>query len=150
MLDLRLRRTRMTKAATYGELSVNGACMVATLEDIVRRDPNPETPENEAKVYGETAIPAGRYKVEMTLSPKFKKVMPLVVDVPGFTGIRIHKGNRSLDTLGCILVGMDPKGDDWIGRSTEAWALLEPTWQRIQDGEEAWLTITDEFGGGIA
>ena len=57
------------------------------------------------KVYGKTAIPTGRYKVTMSYSPKFKKDMPLINAVKGFTGIRMHSGNTAEDSLGCLLFG---------------------------------------------
>lgn len=68
------------------------------------------------KVYGKTAIPTGRYKVTMSWSPKFKKDMPLVNAVKGFTGIRIHSGNTADDSLGCILIGVNDKVG-WISNS---------------------------------
>ena len=57
------------------------------------------------KKYGETAIPTGRYRVTMSYSPKFKKQMPLINAVKGYTGVRIHSGNTPADTLGCVLIG---------------------------------------------
>lgn len=57
------------------------------------------------------AIPEGTYKVALTPSPKFKRVLPLLLDVPGFTGIRIHEGNTAKDTHGCLIPGInDEKG----------------------------------------
>jgi hypothetical protein len=67
-----------------------------TLEDELR-------PED-VKVYGQTAIPAGTYKVVLDYSPHFKRITPHILDVPNFEGIRIHGGNTSKDTLGCVLV----------------------------------------------
>lgn len=58
-----------------------------------------------SKVYGETAIPTGTYSVTYTYSTRFKKYMPLINNVKGFDGIRIHSGNTAKDTLGCIIVG---------------------------------------------
>jgi len=57
------------------------------------------------KVYAQTAIPTGKYQIVMTYSSKFKKVMPLLLNVPGFAGIRIHSGNTADDTEGCIITG---------------------------------------------
>lgn len=68
------------------------------------------------KEYGETAIPAGKYKVTMTYSPKYKRMMPQVMNVKCFAGVRIHSGNTAKDSLGCILLGdNDKKG--WISNS---------------------------------
>lgn len=82
---------------TIGDLYLNGEWFCNTLEDIVR-------PAGQ-KIYGETAIPAGKYKVIKTMSPRFKKLLPLICDVPGFAGVRIHAGNTAADTEGCVLVG---------------------------------------------
>ena len=90
---------------TIGSLSVNGEWLCWTGEDAVRDDPNPITPQNEGKVYGQTAIPAGTYHVIVNLSPRLKKRMPRLLNVPGFDGILIHKGNDAGDTSGCILIG---------------------------------------------
>lgn len=70
-----------------------------TLEDKVRFDGK--------KVYGKTAIPDGTYKLLLTHSPKFKRILPLVQNVPGYSGVRIHAGNTEADTEGCILVGFN-------------------------------------------
>ena len=59
----------------------------------------------EDKVYGETAIPYGKYDVELSMSPKFKRLLPMVLNVRHFTGIRIHRGNTAKDSHGCILPG---------------------------------------------
>lgn len=57
------------------------------------------------KVYKETCIPYGKYKVILSMSKRFGKVMPEVLNVKVFTGIRMHSGNTIHDTEGCILVG---------------------------------------------
>lgn len=76
------------------------------------------------KVYGETAIPAGKYKVTMTYSSKYKRVMPQIMNVKGFTGIRIHSGNTAKDSLGCILLGKNDKVG-WISNSRATCAKFE-------------------------
>jgi hypothetical protein len=85
------------------------------LEDVVRD----LGPDGSGKVYGRTAIPAGRYRVDITYSPKFQKMMLGVEDVPFFTGIRIHSGNDADDTLGCILVGHTIDGLNHIHGGSE-------------------------------
>lgn len=101
--------------ATIGTLSIDGVFFCHTLEDPVR----------DSKVYGQTAIPAGTYKVAITMSPRFKRELPLLLDVPNYTGVRIHPGNTAADTEGCILVGNFLK-DDFITNSRKTFdSLLE-------------------------
>ena len=92
---LRLDRVHKLNDCTIGNLFVDNVFECFTLEDRVRK----------VKIPDETAIPAGIYKVVIDDSPKYKRQMPHVLDVPGFTGIRIHSGNTDEDTSGCILVG---------------------------------------------
>ncbi len=95
MIKLRLQRKKTTETFTEGDLYVNGEWWCHTLEDAVRKGP---------KVYGETAIPAGKYKVAATMSTRFGRVMTEIQNVPGFAGIRIHQGSIPIDTLGCPLI----------------------------------------------
>lgn len=123
-MELTLNRIFLGSSATIGELLVNDKHLCDTLEDRVR-------PEGE-KVYGKTAIPEGTYEVKLTHSPRFKKTLPEILNVPNFSGIRIHTGNSSKDTEGCILVGTwDGEKEDWVGNSRiafdELMALLEET-----------------------
>jgi hypothetical protein len=76
------------------------------------------------KVYGETAIPAGKYEVRMTYSPKYKRMMPQVMDVPGWTGVRMHSMNEAKDSLGCIGLGKNDK-PGWISNSRATCAEFE-------------------------
>lgn len=85
---------------TIGDLYIDGVWFSNTLEDKVRELNKPED-----KVYGQTAIPEGTYEVKLTYSPRFKRVLPEVLDVPLFLGIRIHAGNTADDSDGCILIG---------------------------------------------
>lgn len=91
---------------TIGKLYINGEYFCDTLEDKVRDlNKNGVFDNGEKKIYGQTAIPYGTYNVKWTYSNKFKKYMPLIENVPSFAGIRIHAGNSSADTQGCVLVG---------------------------------------------
>lgn len=82
---------------TIGKLSIDGKYFCDTLEDTVRAPG--------VKIPGKTAIPAGKYKIKLTESLRFKRLMPRLMDVPGFTGVLIHAGSTAEDTRGCILVG---------------------------------------------
>ena len=108
-MKLTLIRNKYTDYSTIGELLIDGEPFCYTLEDKVRINKIPKI----------TAIDAGKYKVELTMSNRFKEIMPILLDVPNFTGIRIHRGNTDKDTEGCILVGLD-RGRDIILNSTQA------------------------------
>lgn len=103
---LRLERRFFKETYTIGRLFIDGEYFSDTLEDKVR--------EGE-KVYGKTAIPYGVYKVVVSHSPKFGKQLPLICDVPNFTGIRIHGGVDDEDTLGCPLVGYNKRKGQLVG-----------------------------------
>ena len=93
------------------------------------------------KVVGLTAIPEGSYPVVITKSPRFRRWLPLLVGVPGFSGIRIHSGNMAADTRGCILVGENTI----VGRLTSSRATLTKLITTIMaasdQGEAVWITI---------
>lgn len=116
-MKLTLIRTGCGKVCTIGELMIDGKHECFTLEDVVRADG--------VKIPGETAIPAGHYTVDITYSPRFKRDLPLLIDVKGFIGIRIHPGNTAGDTEGCILVGQ-AKAGDMILKSRAAFDALFP------------------------
>ena len=99
-MELDVKRIYKAEDYTIGELSINGVFFSSTLEDKVRI-----LNSFEDKVYGETAIPVGRYKVIISYSNHFKKEMPEIVNVEFFKGVRIHAGNTKEDTEGCLLVG---------------------------------------------
>ena len=86
---------------------VNGKYFSDSLEDKVRDfDKNGDLlGPGETKVYGETAIPYGEYEVVVTMSPKFKRLLPLLLNVKHFTGIRIHRANKPTELEGCIALG---------------------------------------------
>lgn len=133
-MELKLNRIFLGSSATIGELYVDGEHIADTLEDRVR-------PEGE-KIYGKTAIPEGTYEMVLSYSPRFKKILPEILNVPNFTGIRIHCGNSSADSSGCILVGTwDGEKEDWVSDSKVAFNKLMSLLQKAADNKEK-ITIT--------
>lgn len=133
-MELTLNRIFLGGSATIGELLINDKHLCDTLEDRVR-------PEGE-KVYGKTAIPEGTYEVKLTHSPRFKKILPEILNVPNFSGIRIHTGNSSKDTEGCIIVGTwDGEKEDWVGSSKIAFDKLMTLLEEATNNKEK-VTIT--------
>ena len=106
-MEILVKRLYKNSAYTIGKMYIDGQYLCDTVEDCDRGLKQSMTSQQIAvkKVYGTTAIPTGRYKVTLTFSNKFKRVLPLVNDVIGFLGIRIHAGNTAEDSLGCIIVG---------------------------------------------
>lgn len=107
-MDLKIVRKEFTSKSTIGELYVDDVFECYTLEDRYRPD-GPKVPH-------ETCIPCGTYEVTIDFSNRFKRLMPHVLDVPNFSGIRIHSGNTSADTEGCILLGKT-KATDRVDKS---------------------------------
>lgn len=114
---LRLIREPSVQGTTFGSLYLNGHWECWTLEDEIRE--RPYVPVSQWKVAGQTAIPAGVYPVTVTMSSRFQVPLPLIQDVQGFSGVRIHAGNSIHDTEGCVLVGLD-RSDRRILRSRVA------------------------------
>lgn len=112
-MELLVKRTTFTEKSTIGELWIDGRFFCYTLEDTCRGLKQTDTVEEirRKKQPGITAIPSGRYTVILNYSNRFKKIMPLLVNVPGFEGVRIHAGNRAEDTEGCLLLGMEKAVD---------------------------------------
>src|SRR5262245_30423336 len=133
-MTLTLFREATVDGVTLGRLNANGVFLAYTLEDVVRSGP---------KVMHETAIPPGHYRVIITKSQRFGRLLPELQNVPDFTGIRIHGGNTAADTSGCILVGMS-KAKTAIGSSQMALAIGQG---RIADarakGEDVWIDVVN-------
>jgi hypothetical protein len=129
-MELKLVRKWHAHGTTIGELFLDGKWQCYTLEDEVR----------EHKIYGETAIPAGTYKVVLSQSKRFRRQLPELLNVPEFTGIRIHPGNTKEDTEGCILVG-NTRGVASVGDSRAAFGTLM---EKLRVAVSANETITIE------
>jgi|SRR5690242_13757550 len=134
-MNLLLIRDTFSQNSTIGELSIDGTFFCYVLEDVARP----------VKIHGQTCIPAGKYLVTITPSARFKRDMPLLNDVPAFSGIRIHQGNNASNTDGCLLVGRT-KAKDFVGESRAAFAELFPLLQAAIDRGE---TIEIEIRGGF-
>lgn len=105
-MELRVERLWPRENYTVGRLYVNNEFFSNTLEDkIIDKNKNGIFDNGEKKVYEESAIPYGKYKVIYNWSPKFGRNLPRLLDVPHFEGILIHSGNTARDSAGCILVG---------------------------------------------
>lgn len=120
MNTLLLVRDTFGPGCTLGKLYLNNVFLCHTLEDT---DRYLDRKGIQAKIYASTCIGAGKYDVRVSMSNRFKKMMPELLNVPGFTGIRIHSGNTSEDTEGCILVG-NVRGKDKILDSRSAFESL--------------------------
>jgi hypothetical protein len=133
-MELTLNRIFLGSSATIGELLINDKHLCDTLEDRVR-------PEGE-KVYGKTAIPEGTYEVKLTHSPRFKKILPEILNVPNFSGIRIHSLNKAEESEGCIGVGeWNGKDTNWISNSRKTFDKLFKLLETANKNKEK-ITIT--------
>lgn len=117
-MELKVERKWKKSTYTIGNLYVNGKFFCNTLEDTDRGLKQTDSLQSikERKIYGETAIPTGKYNIRMDIiSPKYQSVkwyknlcngkMPRFENVPGYEGVLIHPGNTAFDSYGCLLVG---------------------------------------------
>lgn len=142
-MEIKVKRiTPIDYPYTIGKMYIDGDYFCDTLEDRVRDiNKNGKFDNGEVKVAGETAIPYGRYQVVVTMSPKFKRELPRLLNVPNFEGILIHRGNTDKDSSGCILVG-ENKVKGKVINSTPYEQKLVSILKEIQNkGEEIWITI---------
>lgn len=138
-MNLILERKTFTDQSTIGDLSVDGEFECYILEDVVREVPG--QPVESWKVKGKTAIPQGRYEIQRTMSGRFGKVLPILLKVPGYEGIRIHPGNKADDTEGCLLPGHAP-GKDFLGASRTAFLALDAKIAyALENGEQVWIEV---------
>ena len=142
-MELQLKREIFTEQSTIGTLTINGAFECFVLEDRDRGLSDTLTLEQilKVKVYGKTCIPYGRYEIDWTMSARFKKMMPILLNVKGYSGIRIHKGNTELDSLGCLLCGTRKKSN-MITESTLATKNLYAKIEAAKkQGQRIFITI---------
>lgn len=139
-MNLILHREKLLSDRTIGRLSDEDSFMsFYTLEDEDRR-----LEDGRIKVPGKTCIPRGCYRIQLTMSNRFKRILPILLDVPQFTGIRIHSGNTPADTEGCIIIGRELHlaTMDLTKSLLALNILMEALTLTDQHGEEIWITIT--------
>ena len=142
-MELQLKREIFTDISTIGTLTIDGKFECYILEDKDRGINNTLSLEQimRVKVYGKTAIPYGRYEVDWTMSARFKVMMPILLNVVGWSGIRIHKGNTEIDSLGCLLCGTRKLSN----RITESTSATNKLYAKIESakkqGQRIYITI---------
>jgi len=131
MITMRIERLIRADGYTLGRLSTT-LNTFWTMEDKVREVPG--EPVESWKIPGVTAIPVGTYDLIVTMSNRFKKPLPLLVDVPGFSGVRIHAGNDASNTEGCVLIGLGVNDQqNFITNSRAAMVRLMDELDNIMD-----------------
>lgn len=140
-MNLSLLRFSFQEKCTIGHWLIEEQdCGLFSLEDKVREIQG--KPVSEWKIPDETAIPKGRYRVVINFSAHFQRDLPLLLEVPGYEGVRIHPGNKDADTEGCLLPGKTWSGGDFIGQSRDAFEFLfTKIKSAIDSGEEVWLEV---------
>lgn len=141
-MELTLKRIAKRDTYTIGKLYVDGEYFCDTLEDKDRGLTSDMSlvEIKKIKIKSKTAIPTGRYRVTMNMSTRFKKIMPQILNVPGFDGIRIHSGNTSADTEGCVLLGQNKV----VGKVINSRTYTNKLYQIISDKvkkETIYITI---------
>jgi hypothetical protein len=139
-MELILTRHKFNGNNTIGRLTVDGKFFAHTLEDLDRN-----IKKESQKVQNQTAIGYGKYQVTVTKSARFKKELPLLLDVPFFSGIRIHGGNTDEDTEGCILVGASTNEKTIWNCPAKVAQLTNLIKAAILKGEKVYITICKEF-----
>lgn len=141
-MKLRLERLWPKKDYTVGRLYVDDRLFCNTLEGrIVDKNKNGVFDGDEKKVYGESAIPYGTYKIIYNWSPKFGRNLPRLLNVPHFEGILIHPGNTAADSAGCILVGKNTE----VGRLTNSRYISDELNKLIDEAQQKGEPITIEI-----
>lgn len=136
-MEITQHRKIFTDKSTISTVDIDGLPECFFLEDAVR----------DVKIPGKTAIPYGRYKIVVTKSNRFSQLagkdvyLPLLLNVPGFDGVRIHAGNRPEDTEGCLLTGTAYGTNQVMNSRTAFIQLNEKINQVLKAGEDVWITI---------
>ena len=145
-MELIQLREKSSDISTISKLFQDGVKLCYICEDVVRETYSGKWVwKPEYKVPGKTAIPHGRYKIVMDLSNRFQQIMPHLLDVPDFQGIRIHPGNTAADTEGCLLPGKLQSGHTVLNSRQayeELFNLLSNYWNK---DEEMFINIVNDW-----
>ena len=137
---------RIAKKSTYtiGKLYIDNKYFCDTLEDKDRGLKDTMSVEEilSIKVKHETAIPTGNYNVDITYSPRFKRNLPLINNVKGFEGIRVHNGNTPQHTEGCVLLGFNKIKGQVINSKVTVNKFIDIVQKALNKGEKVTITIT--------
>jgi hypothetical protein len=141
-MELELTRTIRTGRSTIGELTIDGVFECFVLEDKDRglMQSMPVSELLAKKIKTRTAIPSGRYEIVISFSNRFQKMLPLLLNVPAYEGIRIHPGNTDAHTEGCLLPGKT-KSPDFVGSSKAAFTALFDKIKAAIQREKVFITI---------
>lgn len=146
-MNLKLIRKYFTDKSTIGELYIDNQFFCHILEDVDRALDSKMSIKRIGwlKQYANTAIPYGTYEIVISYSNRFKKYLPLLINVPGYDGIRIHPGNYHTDTEGCLLPGVyNPKTPDFVGTSKITFEKLFKVLSSVEKQEKILIEITTE------
>jgi hypothetical protein len=139
-MEIKVVRSVRNQNSTFGKMFMNNEFYAYTCEDKVRNLKG----DKSKKIYGKTAIDAGRYEVVLSYSEHFKKYLPLLLNVPCFQGIRIHGGNTSEDSLGCILIGANGDLKSCISNCASKVNNLVSILKGVEKKEKTWIEIVEE------
>ena len=143
-MELRLERKYRSSKYCIDKLYINGKYFSDALEDPDRGLTDTMSLEEikKIKIKGNTCIPYGTYNVTITYSPRFKKNLPLINNVKGFEGIRIHSGNTPQDTEGCLLLGFNRVKGQVVDSRITVSKFITQIQQALNKGEKVIMTIT--------
>lgn len=143
--QLLVRRKELSPISSISDLYYLNDYECRTLEDTWRDPDGSGQLEADEKVYGKTAIPVGRYRVRYQYSPSWKMIMPYLVDVPHYSGIMFHPGNRAVETKGCLLTGKT-HAKDVVLNSKDAFIKITMKLILLCQQEEVWCEIINAEG----